>query len=204
MDHPLHPDSRWGNISMSAIGEFSEKFMKSFLDWWFEKYVLVGVKQETSRVFMIMLICKDITYNIRFEKSERDKCSSHYFLLTLRATETWNGKQLHKTNIVWLLLCSRLNITLIIISRNKQIWLNVTMPSTGASSISSPIQRNEGAMRTKDLRQAKANPLVFKELVRDTDLRIISSNKNVEFKLMYTPMHEDVSTSDHKCQSYCS
>jgi len=196
----LHPDSRWGTFpSMSAGWRISsEKFMESFS--WIDDLKIRAGWGKTGNQSGIHDYAYLQRYNIQrlawFEEGKENVLPT-ISPANLRATDLkWETTTQTNIGIDFTAFSSRLNITLdYYFKKTTDMLMNVTMPSTGASSIST-IQRNEGAMENKGFEIAVATKNFQGAFAWDTDFNI-SFNKNKLTKLMYTPMYEDALTSDH-------
>lgn len=196
----LHPDSRWGTFpSMSAGWRISsEKFMESFS--WIDDLKIRAGWGKTGNQSGIHDYAYLQRYNIQrlawFEEGKENVLPT-ISPANLRATDLkWETTTQTNIGLDFTAFSSRLNITLdYYFKKTTDMLMNVTMPSTGASSIST-IQRNEGAMENKGFEIAVATKNFQGAFAWDTDFNI-SFNKNKLTKLMYTPMYEDALTSDH-------
>lgn len=196
----LHPDSRWGTFpSMSAGWRISsEKFMEKFP--WIDDLKLRAGWGKTGNQSGINDYAYLQRYTIQrlawFEEGQENVLPT-ISPANLRAKDLkWETTAQTNVGIDFTAFGSRLNITLdYYFKKTTDMLMNVTMPSTGASSISS-IQRNEGEMENKGFEVAVSSRNLQGPLSWDTDFNI-SFNKNKLTKLMYTPMYEDALTSDH-------
>jgi len=196
----LHPDSRWGTFpSMSAGWRISsEKFMEKFS--WIDDLKLRAGWGKTGNQSGINDYAYLQRYTIQrlawFEEGQENVLPT-ISPANLRAKDLkWETTAQTNVGIDFTAFGSRLNITLdYYFKKTTDMLMNVTMPSTGASSISS-IQRNEGEMENKGFEVAVSSRNLQGPLSWDTDFNI-SFNKNKLTKLMYTPMYEDALTSDH-------
>ena len=196
----LHPDSRWGTFpSMSAAWRISsEKFMEN-LSWIDDLKVRAGWGKTGNQSGI-----HDYAYLQRykierlpwFEEKYKDAVPN-IIQSNLRAVDLkWETTAQTNVGIDFTAFKSRLNVTLdYYYKKTTGMLMNVTMPSTGASSIDK-IQRNEGEMENRGFEIAIGSRNIEGQFSWDTDFNI-SFNKNKMTKLVNTQMYEDGMTSDH-------
>lgn len=196
----LHPDSRWGTFpSMSAGWRISsEKFMEN-LSWIDDLKIRVGWGKtgNQSGIHDYAYLQRYAIQRLAWFEEGQENVLPTISPANLRAKDLkWETTTQTNVGIDFTAFGNRLNITLdYYFKKTTDMLMNVTMPSTGASSIST-IQRNEGEMENKGFEVAISSKNLQGAFSWDTDFNI-SFNKNKLTKLMYTPMYEDALTSDH-------
>ncbi|WP_297328373.1 TonB-dependent receptor [uncultured Bacteroides sp.] len=197
----LHPDSRWGTFpSMSGGWRISsEKFMEPF-SWIDDLKIRVGWGKtgNQSGIHDYAYLQRYTIQRLAWFEEGQENVLPTISSANLRAKDLkWETTTQTNVGIDFTAFNNRLNVTLdYYFKRTKDMLMNVTMPSSGASSISS-IQRNEGEMENRGFEVAISTKNIQGKIFSwDTDFNI-SFNKNELTKLMYTPMYEDGLTSDH-------
>lgn len=196
----LHPESRWGTFpSMSAAWRISsEKFMKNLS--WLDDLKLRAGWGKTGNQSGIDDYAYLQRYNIervRWFETGNDNAVPTITAANLRAKDLkWETTTQTNVGIDFTAFRSRLTVTLdYYFKKTTNMLMNVTMPSTGASSIPT-IQRNEGEMENKGFEIAVSSKNIQGKFSWDTDFNI-SFNKNKLTKLTYKKIYEDGRTSDH-------
>ena len=196
----LHPDSRWGTFpSASAAWRISsEDFMKD-LSWLDDLKLRVGWGKTGNQSGI-----HDYAYLQRYKiqrlpwfEDKYTKAVPNILETNLRTKDLkWETTTQTNVGIDFTALNNRLNVTLdYYFKKTTDMLMEVTMPSTGASSIDK-IQRNEGEMENKGFEIAINSRNLQGELTWDTDFNI-SFNKNKLTKLRTKPLYDDAKTSDH-------
>lgn len=196
----LHPDSRWGTFpSASAAWRISsEDFMKD-LSWLDDLKLRVGWGKTGNQSGI-----HDYAYLQRYKIQRLPWFEDKYTKAVPNIVETnlrtkdlkWETTTQTNVGIDFTALNNRLNVTLdYYFKKTTDMLMEVTMPSTGASSIDK-IQRNEGEMENKGFEIAINSRNLQGELTWDTDFNI-SFNKNKLTKLRTKPLYDDAKTSDH-------
>lgn len=196
----LHPDSRWGTFpSTSAAWRISsEEFMKNF-EWLDDLKIRAGWGKTGNQSGI-----HDYAYLQRYRVQRlpwfEDKYINAVPILiqdNLRAKDLkWETTTQSNVGIDFTAFGSRLNVTLDYYhKKTTDMLMNVTMPSTGASSIDK-IQRNEGEMKNSGFEVAVNSRNIQGQFSWDTDFNI-SFNKNKLTKLQTKPLYDDGKTSDH-------
>lgn len=196
----LHPDSRWGTFpSMSAAWRISsEKFMKD-ISWMDDLKIRAGWGKTGNQSGI-----HDYAYLQRYKierlpwfKDEYQFAAPNVIESNLRAVDLkWETTTQTNIGIDFTAFKSRLNVTLdYYYKKTTDMLMNVTMPSTGASSIDK-IQRNEGEMENRGFEIAIGSRNIQGPFSWDTDFNI-SFNKNKMTKLVTKQIYEDAKTSDH-------
>lgn len=197
----LHPDSRWGTFpSMSAAWRISsEKFMKDLT--WLDDLKIRAGWGKTGNQSGIDDYAYLQRYNIErirwFEVGTDNSVVPTITPGNLRTNDLkWETTTQTNVGVDLTAFRSRLTVTLdYYFKKTTDMLMNVTMPSTGASSISNT-QRNGGEMENKGFEIAVSSKNMQGKFSWDTDFNI-SFNKNKMTKLMYTPIYEDGRTSDY-------
>lgn len=196
----LHPESRWGTFpSMSAAWRISsEKFMENLS--WLDDLKLRAGWGKTGNQSGIDDYAYLQRYNIervRWFETGNDNAVPTITAANLRAKDLkWETTTQTNVGIDFTAFRSRLTVTLdYYFKKTTNMLMNVTMPSTGASSIPT-IQRNEGEMENKGFEIAVSSKNIQGKFSWDTDFNI-SFNKNKLTKLTYKKIYEDGRTSDH-------
>lgn len=190
----LHPESRWGTFpSMSAAWRISsEKFMKNLS--WLDDLKLRAGWGKTGNQSGIDDYAYLQRYNIervRWFETGNDNAVPTITAANLRAKDLkWETTTQTNVGIDFTAFRSRLTVTLdYYFKKTTNMLMNVTMPSTGASSIPT-IQRNEGEMENKGFEIAVSSKNIQGKFSWDTDFNI-SFNKNKLTKLTYKKIYED-------------
>lgn len=196
----LHPDSRWGTFpSMSAAWRISsEKFMKDLT--WLDDLKLRAGWGKTGNQSGIDDYAYLQRYNIervKWFETGNDNAVPTITAANLRTNDLkWETTTQTNVGIDFTAFRSRLTVTMdYYFKKTTDMLMNVTMPSTGASSISNT-QRNGGEMENKGFEIAVSSKNMQGKFSWSTDFNI-SFNKNKMTKLMYTPIYEDGRTSDY-------
>ncbi|GAB6008556.1 SusC/RagA family TonB-linked outer membrane protein [Dysgonomonas reticulitermitis] len=195
----LHPDNRWGTFpSMSAAWRISsEKFMENLT--WIDDLKIRAGWGKTGNQSGIHDYAYLQRYNIQrlpwFEAGNQDAVPT-LVQANLRTNDLkWETTTQTNVGVDFIILKNRLNITLdYYYKKTTDMLMNVTMPSTGASSIGTT-QRNEGEMKNKGFEVAISSKNIQGKFSWDTDFNI-SFNKNKMTKLTHTLIYVDGRTND--------
>ncbi len=196
----LYPDIRWGTFpSVSAAWRISsEKFMKDFT--WLDDLKLRAGWGKTGNQSGIDDYAYLQRYNIervKWFETGNDNAVPAISAGNLRTKDLkWETTTQTNVGVDFTAFRSRLTVTLdYYFKKTTGMLMNVTMPSTGASSISNT-QRNGGEIENKGFEIAVSSKNMQGKFSWDTDFNI-SFNKNKLTKLMYTSIYEDGRTSDY-------
>lgn len=196
----LHPDSRWGTFpSTSAAWRMSsEDFMKDIS--WIDDLKLRAGWGKTGNQSGIHDYAYLQRYKIQRLPWFEDKYTNavpNLIEANLRSKDLkWETTTQTNVGIDFTALNSRLSVTLdYYFKKTTDMLMEVTMPSTGASSIDK-IQRNEGEMENKGFEVAISSRNLQGAFTWDTDFNI-SFNRNKLTKLQTKPLYDDAKTSDH-------
>lgn len=195
----IHPDGRWGTFpSISAAWRISsEKFMKDLT--WLDDLKLRTGWGKTGNQSGIDDYAYLQRYNIervRWFETGNDNAVPTISAGNLRTKDLkWETTTQTNVGVDLTAFRSRLTVTLdYYFKKTTGMLMNVTMPSTGASSISNT-QRNGGEMENKGFEIAVSSKNMQGKFSWDTDFNI-SFNKNKMTKLMYTSIYVDGRTND--------
>lgn len=197
----LHPDSRWGTFPSFSAGWriSSEEFMKGLT--WLDDLKLRAGWGKTGNQSGINDYAYLQRYNIVrlqwFGEKGDDKALPTITPANLRSNELkWETTTQTNVGVDFTALSNRLTISLdYYFKRTTDMLMNVSMPATGASSVTS-IQRNEGEMENQGFELSLSSKNLKGAFSWDTDFNL-SINRNKLTKLSYTPIYEDAKTNDH-------
>lgn len=196
----LHPDSRWGTFpSMSAAWRLSSEEFMSDIEWLDDLKIRAGWGKtgNQSGIHDYAYLQRYYVQRVRWMEDGKADALPNIVPANLRANDLkWETTTQTNVGIDITALRNRLNVTLdYYFKRTEDMLMYVTMPSSGASSVTS-LQRNEGEMENKGFEMAVNSKNFQGRFVWETDFNI-SFNRNKLTKLTYTPMYEDGRTSDH-------